>query len=336
MKEILSAAADEEEEENTVADNFDFIGFTYNGLHSYTDFKIYRTSDGSRYNDNLLPTMINKTADVPGGEGQYFFNTQHKEKQFTISIAFDELDEKKYKDMRGWLDGKGIHDLVFDEHPYKVYSAKVTGMPQLKTLCFDDEDGQRMYKGEGTIQFTCYYPYAHTPTVKNGMAFDGRILDNYTDENKAQWSAASQIPARESFTIGSNFGDLPSPFVFTLQKVKNGDKLKVGSLEITIKETVNSEVIWNSKNGLITKNVDGKQVPIQYTGQSYGTIPAIGLATTDVYWFSTNNNGRCYRITPAGGGSTWVQYNDTNTAATSEQIAPEYKNAIIDYQFWYY
>jgi hypothetical protein len=36
-------------------------------------------------------------------------------------------------------------------------------MPQLKTLCFDDENGQRVYKGEGTIHFTCYYPFAHTP-----------------------------------------------------------------------------------------------------------------------------------------------------------------------------
>jgi hypothetical protein len=47
----------------------DFIGFTYNGKHSITNFGVYRTSDGSRYNDNLVPTMTDKTADVPGGEG---------------------------------------------------------------------------------------------------------------------------------------------------------------------------------------------------------------------------------------------------------------------------
>jgi hypothetical protein len=39
--------------------------------------------------------------------------------------------------MRKWLDGKNIHDLIFDETPYKVYSAKVTGSPQLKTVCFN-------------------------------------------------------------------------------------------------------------------------------------------------------------------------------------------------------
>lgn len=160
----------------------DFIGFTYNGKHCIKDFGIYRTSDGSRYNDNLVPSMTDKTADVPGGDGQYFFQTTHKNRQFSISIAFDHLTEQKYREMRTWLDGKEIHDLVFDEAPYKVYSAKVTGTPQLKTICFD-EHGQRIYKGEGTIQFTCYYPYAHTPNFpdlkepvqRNLIDFEQRI-----------------------------------------------------------------------------------------------------------------------------------------------------------------
>ena len=49
--------------------DMDFIGFTYNGKHSMRDFNIYRTSDGSRYNDNLVPSMTDKTADIPGGDG---------------------------------------------------------------------------------------------------------------------------------------------------------------------------------------------------------------------------------------------------------------------------
>jgi hypothetical protein len=40
----------------------------------------------------------------------------------------------------------------------------VTGTPQLKTLCFMVGD-KRVYKGEGTIQFTCYCPFAHTPNA---------------------------------------------------------------------------------------------------------------------------------------------------------------------------
>jgi hypothetical protein len=55
-----------------------FIGFTYNGKHSIDDFGIYRTSDGSRYNHNLIPQLNDKTADVPGGHGQYYFSSTYK------------------------------------------------------------------------------------------------------------------------------------------------------------------------------------------------------------------------------------------------------------------
>ena len=116
--------------------DFDFIGFTYNGKHSYNDFGIYRVIDGDRYTEDLVPQMNDKTADMTGANGQYFFGTTHKNRTFSISIAFDNLIEEKFREMRTWLDGKDIHDLIFDETPYKVYSAKVTGTPQLKTICF--------------------------------------------------------------------------------------------------------------------------------------------------------------------------------------------------------
>ena len=123
-----------------MASNLDFIGFTYNGKHSYDYFKIYRTSEGNRYNNDLVPAMTDKTADMPGGDGQYFFNTTYKNRVFSVPIAFDKLTETKLREMRQWLNGEGIHHLIFDELPYKVYSAKVTGTPQLKVICFNDED----------------------------------------------------------------------------------------------------------------------------------------------------------------------------------------------------
>lgn len=328
MKEILSAAADEEKEENTMADNFDFIGFTYNGKHSYTDFKIYRTSDGSRYNDNLIPTMTDKTADVPGGEGQYFFNTRHKTKQFTISIAFEKLDEVKYRGMRAWLDGKGIHDLIFDELPYKVYSAKVTGTPQLKTVCFDDENGQRVYKGEGTIQFTCYYPYAHTPTIEK-QGFDGRSLDNYTNENKSQWSEASKLA--EIHSTGMNKGDLPTTFIFNkIGDIGMDEIFAVGDCKITIKEEC-SNLQWDSKTGLVIAEVDTVRRPIKYIGKSYGTIPVDGLSTDKIYNVFKEDNSY-YKINADG---MRVEC-DINGNANGEILGPYALPFTIEYSYWYY
>ena len=66
------------------------------------------------------------------------------------------------RNLRRCLGDKKIHDLIFDETPYKVYSAKVTGSSSVKHLCFDIDGGQRIFKGEGTIQFTCFFPFARS------------------------------------------------------------------------------------------------------------------------------------------------------------------------------
>ena len=50
----------------------DFVGFTFNNKHS-SDLGIIRTSDGSRYNYDLLPTFQDVTLQVPGGDGTYYF-----------------------------------------------------------------------------------------------------------------------------------------------------------------------------------------------------------------------------------------------------------------------
>jgi predicted phage tail component-like protein len=107
--------------------DYDYIAFSFNGLHSYEDFGIYRISDGDRYNDELAPTTQDLTAEVPGGDGMYFFGTHHRQKVFNINFAFDNMEEDTYKRMKKWLNGKEMGDLWFAEHPYKVYTAKVTG-----------------------------------------------------------------------------------------------------------------------------------------------------------------------------------------------------------------
>ena len=152
----------------------DFIGFTYNGYHSIRDLGIYRTSDGSRYTEDLAPTMEDKTAEVPGADGMYYFGTRFKERTFNVQYAFDGLTESGLARLKEAFRGDGIHDLIFDEAPYKVWGAKVTGSAQIKHLCFE-ENGERVYKGEGSITFTCYYPYAHTPVLEGSIVEDKNV-----------------------------------------------------------------------------------------------------------------------------------------------------------------
>jgi predicted phage tail component-like protein len=131
--------------------DYDFIAFSFNGMHSYEDFGIYRTSDGDRYNVELGPQLHDRTAEITGADGMLFFGSNHKQKVFNINFAFECLTDEKIRQMKKWLDGKEIHDLWFAEEPYKVYSAKVTSIPSIKYVPFDDDTLGRVYKGEGTV-----------------------------------------------------------------------------------------------------------------------------------------------------------------------------------------
>ena len=65
----------------------DYIGFSYNSVHS-SDLGIVRTSEGSRFNENLLPTIQAKTVQVPGGDGTYYFGSYYTQRPFTISFGW--------------------------------------------------------------------------------------------------------------------------------------------------------------------------------------------------------------------------------------------------------
>lgn len=120
-----------------MAQDTSFIDFSYGGQKA-SSFHLYRVSDGSRYNDNLIPTLTDKTAETPGADGMYFFNTYYKQRQFTINFAYDSLTETDLRNMRNWLNGKEVKPLIFDEKPDRQYFAKVTGAPSFKYIAFDE------------------------------------------------------------------------------------------------------------------------------------------------------------------------------------------------------
>lgn len=194
----------------------DFIGFTFNGVHS-SDMGIIRTSDGSRFNENLLPTSTDKTVQIPGGDGTYYFGSNYTQRQIPISVATDELTETQFRQLKQWLGDKQIHPLVFDEAPYKTYMVKTSGTPTLKFICFDNitkNNGEmrvdRVYKGEGSLQFIAYFPFARCSK---------KYLSEYSDSNKEEWATSSGLLAEQGSYDGTgttinlyNPGDLETDF----------------------------------------------------------------------------------------------------------------------------
>lgn len=273
----------------------DFVGFTYNGYHSYRDLSIYRTSDGNRYNENLTASMTDKTAEVPGGDGQYYFGTTFKNRSFTINYAFENLSEAGLRKLKQVFCGDGIHDLVFDENPYKAWPAKVTGTASLKHIPFSFE-GERVYRGEGSVTFTCYTPYAHVPSklwdiVENKWVYtykDGRYLNNYSNAaypNKAEWAAASGLDRFDPYTEGTVetkiVGDIAVPVVLTLdcEKFSGGNSAYLDTISIITSDKTYSitfekqqalqgaKLKWDTKLGLLVIDTKSKKEIVPYTGE---------------------------------------------------------------------
>ena len=230
----------------------DFIGFSFNE-HRSESLGIVRVSDGSRYNEDLVPTAQDKTVQVPGGDGFYYFGSDYTQKPFTIPIAFDGLTEKQFRELQQVFGTKELGKLVFDERPYKYYMVK-SGKPQLKYICFGKE-GERIYKGEGTLTFTAYYPFAKSIF---------KFLNEYNDKNKDEWKEASGMKAEKGTydTVSDNgsisvynAGDLETDFILKFDFPV--DNTSISDIKITLsKENVGKVEAFLDLKGFSKKNTD--------------------------------------------------------------------------------
>ena len=293
----------------------DYMGFTYNGKHS-SEFGIVRVSDGSRFNENLLPTMQDKTVQIPGGDGTYYFGSYYTQRQFSVSFAFDALTENELAELKRHFGDKGVHDLIFDEAPYKVWSAKVTGTATIKYVPFDEGNTHRLYKGEGSIQFTCFYPFARCYStnledyginiVKNVNGFSGDVYYYDADKklfvlksddtpevlgrtyysnigNANEWIAASRIME------DGNFGDVDAPFKLEIDgegsiQTDNGFiKWKFDDDNIFATLDTKTGVVKTSTGLIMNKYVSGDltmKIPVGATMKNI-TITKIGSTTNN-------------------------------------------------------
>lgn len=194
----------------------DFIGFQFDGIHS-SELGIIRVSDGSRYSENLLPTVQDKTTPVPGADGTFYFGSYFTQRQFNFSFAYDNLTEEQIRRIKVLFGDKKIHDLIFDELPYKVYKVKSMGTPNLKYICFNapyapdfrEEESQnriytkeelydfsakissgRIYRGEGQMSFVTYVPYANSRY---------KYIDDYTVNTVQSWGSMYSSRTNDSY-----------------------------------------------------------------------------------------------------------------------------------------
>lgn len=155
----------------------DFIDFRFGNIYT-KDLHLLCVSSGDRYEKNLLPDFKDYTKEITGGNGQYYFGSTDSTREFTFNVAFDSVDEVTWRRISQLFSTDKMQDLVFDELPYKTYKAKLKSRPTFNVVCFTDrQTKERVYKGEGTLNFICYSPYAY-----GFNKYVVRAADNYFKE----------------------------------------------------------------------------------------------------------------------------------------------------------
>lgn len=274
----------------------DFIGFTIDGVHS-KDLGLYRVSDGSRYNDDLVPPTKDVTVEVPGGDGSYYFGSYFTQRTIPISVAFDDLSESQFRQIKHIIGSKKIQELVFDEAPYKTYYVKASGSQSLKYICFDkysDENGtERVYKGEGMLNFIAFDPFAHCTK---------KFKEQYEEDNIEEWIDAAGLASGGEYDIFANGtadlynpGDIETDWILITESMpsslsidgevfmtfsgslENGEKLYLDSkknLAFSKKDDSDSITLRND----CIKSGHWKKIPLeesQFTVEGNNTNPSI-------------------------------------------------------------
>lgn len=256
----------------------DFLGFTFDGVHS-SELGITRISDGSRYTENLLPTIQDKTVQVPGSDGTYYHGSFYTQKAFNFPIAFDSLTEEQLRKIKVLFADKKIHSLIFDELPYKIYKVKTIGTPNLKYICFDEKDkyreryndpnffsmtkedlygigmpsiNTRIYKGEGQLNFIAYNPYAKSRF---------KYINEYNVKNIPEWSMSS-ISDRNS--IYDNLYD----WVDSTRMINSNSSKIINDIKYRIDEVQSSGVLVYNAGDIDTDFI----LKIKFSGVFNGLI----------------------------------------------------------------
>ena len=115
----------------------DFLGFTF-GEYTSSGLGITRVSGGDRYEEELQPEIKDRTAEVPGLNGEYYFGSDYGPRTFDLELAFDSLTETQFRKLRAVFGTKDIKRLIFDERPYKYYMVKLASPIELSYVCFDE------------------------------------------------------------------------------------------------------------------------------------------------------------------------------------------------------
>ncbi len=238
----------------------DFLGFKFDNVHS-SDLNIVRTSDGDRFEEQIIPEVKDISVEVPGMDGEYYFGSTYGPRSFDISIAYDHLTQEDFRKLRRIYGCKHIGELIFDEAPYKKYLAKIESPIELSYICFDEQkkeltdfDGiygqttvmrpvegtECIYKGEGKLSFVTYFPFAKSCFKELPSEYENSDWVISSGILSAADRGTYNIDTNTNGTINIyNAGDVPTGFRLFIPK---GQTNQISSVSLSYKSKASLSV----------------------------------------------------------------------------------------------
>lgn len=224
----------------------EWTGFLFNGRHS-SEFGLTRITSNNRYTANMTPTFSDKVVSVSGANETYYFGSNYQKQTFTIDVAFDDLNAGQFQQIKSWLAAdQGIHNLSFDEDIsymadpiesstyLKTYRVKIASAPQFKYLTFNKKNNygieETIYKGEATINFVAYFPFAIGPQVSVNCSSTALTFNNLGDvpsdfkltvtlaTGTSYTLSTASNNAGDRLVITNNLGQGPLTFIYDSAK----------------------------------------------------------------------------------------------------------------------
>ena len=325
----------------------DFLGFTFGGYHS-SDLGITRVSGGDRYEEQLHPEIKDRTAEVPGLNGEYYFGSDFGSRQFDIEIAYDSLTEEQFRNLRRVFGTRDIKELIFDERPYKKYLAKLESPIELSYVCFDepnytwekiplgiseetgemeyaqgvsgnyeykayDDTTRRIYKGEGKMSFVCHFPFAKSVYKQLPVA-----------EEESDWAISSGILNSAGY-VGIDTYNNGEIQVYNPGDIETGFRMYIPANVLTTDTIITYIEVLNQKTAtLYLKTVDMKEGDVGILVDTNNNL-IIGVSSAPV---GPHPNTGQYTYTTSGN-----IYNEIVKTGYFFKIQPTVRNSVDLIQF---
>lgn len=274
-------------------------------LDSKEDLGITRVSSSNRYNENLNPNFKDKVVNKPGEDGQYYFSSELDSTTHSINFSFDSINESQLRLLKQIQSSKKMWYLTYDNLPFKYYIVKPTGTSKISYVPFYENE-QRVYKGEGTLEFICYEGYAHSWV-----------------ENKDEFYSEPDSLEIKGITFSTNFEDYQvsesgSSYSYYNFKLAN-EQVKIKTIKIESKISFGRDLTGEGTNHrfLIFNG--------EYTSPSGTNYKIISS--------SASNTAEMDVITSMSDGSFNIGFFPNENKETSQSIINKIINNIIKIKF---